>query len=60
MEERQRAVFPLLSAEKRQVAGCVGGKPSGDPLAAADVTGSTGKTAVGVLRGRGRGRGDQS
>lgn len=30
-KERQHVVFPLLSAERRRVAGCVGSKPGGDP-----------------------------
>ena len=54
-EARTReAVCSRPSAEKMQVAGCDGGKQSGDPLVAAvaaDVTGRTGKTAVGSLGG---------
>jgi len=55
LEERQCAVFPLLSAEKRQVAGCVGGKPSGDSAGSSRCDWEHRKDCSGGLAGAGYG-----
>ena len=55
MEERQHAVFPLLSAEKRQVAGCVGGKQSRDPAGSSRCDWEHRKDCSGGLAGAGYG-----
>lgn len=42
--EKGNKQLPLLSAEKRRLAGCVGGSTAGTQLAGADAIGSTGKS----------------
>ena len=55
LEERQHAVFPLLSAKKRQVAGCVGGKQSRDPAGSSRCDWEHRKDCSGGLAGAGYG-----